>query len=104
MQLEAIPLASYLQGRKQRVKINGQTSEAKTVETGFPQGTILGPLLFMLYINDLLIFLPGKIFSYPDDTAVIASGNTWKQVQLFMNNDLSKIFDWFAVNRLSLNI
>ena len=92
-------LASYLQGRKKREKMNGQTSEAKTVETG-----ILGSSLFILYINDLLLLLRGKIFSHADDTAVIESGNTWQQVQHLMNNDLSKISDWLPVNRLFLNI
>ena len=97
-------LASYVHGIEQRVKINGQTSEAKTVENWRLQGTILGPVIFILYINDLLMLLTGGIFYYADDTAVIAIGNTWEQVQLFMNDDLSNISDWPAVNRLSLNI
>ena len=76
----------------------------KTVETGVPQGVILGHLLFILQKNDLLMLLPDEISSDADDTVVIASGNTWEQVQLYMNNDLSQISDWLMFNRLSLNI
>lgn len=98
-------LTSYLQNRKQRVKINGKVSKFNTVTTGVPQGTILGPLLFILYINDLLFLLPSNnIFSYADDTAVVATGNGWEFVQTKMNHDLSIISDWLAINKLSLNI
>ena len=70
-------IANYLRNRQQKVIIQGQTCEPQTVRTGVPQGTILGPFLFLIYINDLLLLLPKNIFSYADDTAVIASGISW---------------------------
>ena len=71
---------------------------------GVPQGTILGPLLFLLYINDLLFDIPeDEIVSYADDTAVITSAKTWKEVEIKMNKTLHKISTWLALNKLSLN-
>lgn len=64
---------SYLSNRKQRVKLNDIVSDYKYITTGVPQGTILGPLFFIIYVNDLLNDMPeDSIFSYADDTVIIA--------------------------------
>lgn len=98
-------ITSYLQNRKQRVKVNGFMSDFCEVKTGVPQGTILGPLFFILYINDLLINLPEDIIlSYADDTSVIATDMNWQIAELKMNNYLKLISDWLALNELSLNV
>lgn len=98
-------LSSYLNDRYQVVKIDGIESDSLLVNTGVPQGTILGPLLFILYINDVLKEVPPEsIISYADDTAIIASGNDWTEVQVTMNNFLLVIAEWLAVNKLSLNV
>ena len=97
-------IASYLQNRQQKVIIQGQPSDPQTVRTGVPQGTILGPLLLLPYINDLLLLLPKNIYSYADDTAVIAIGIWWVQIQLHMNYALSKVSEWLAANKLSLKV
>ena len=69
---------------------------------GVPQGTILGPLIFLLYINDLLLDIPeDEIVSYADDTAVVTSAKTWKEVEIKMNETLHKISRWLALNKLS---
>lgn len=98
-------VSNYLDNRKQRVKVNGVMSEFCEVKTGVPQGTILGPLFFILYINDLLSNLPeDMVISFADDTAVISTDTTWQLVENKMNNQLAIISNWLALNKLSLNI
>ena len=70
-------LTSYITNRKQRVRISDQKSIDKEIDTRVPQGTVLGPLFFILYVNDLLLDMQrDTILSYADDTAVIAADNT----------------------------
>lgn len=98
-------LSSYLNNRYQMVKIDGKESDSLLISTGVPQGTILGPLLFIIYINDVLKEIPlASILSYADDTAVIATGDTWHDAQENMNEFLLVIYKWLAVNKLSLNV
>ena len=76
-------IESYLHGRKQVVKVNGKKSETAEINVGVPQGSILGPLLFILYINDLLVALE-ELIAYADDTAVVLSGVTWYETALLL--------------------
>ena len=97
-------IKSYLTDRKQTVKIGSQTSDPQTITTGVPQGTILGPLLFILYVNDLLTSMPdNSILSYADDTAVVATGKTWAEVENIMNKFLEDVSIWLSLNKLTLN-
>ena len=98
-------IKSYLSGRKQKVRIDDKSSEGKIIGTEVPQGRILGSLFFIIYMNDLLIDMTkGSILSYADDTDIIADDNTWSQAQARMNVLLDKVSNWFAFNKLSLNI
>ena len=98
-------LTSYLLDRLQNVKINEYISPYKLITTGVPQGTILGPLQFILYVNDLLEDMPKEtIMSYADDTVVISNDNTWTSAHDKMNKFLEYVADWLAYSILSLNV
>ena len=95
---------SYLYGRQQCVEINGCRSLNREVKMGVPQGSILGPLLFLLYINDL----PNSInkstpILFADDTTVVKTGTNLQELYRDMNNELLNIETWCKTNKLSLN-
>ena len=98
-------IESYLSNRRQKVRIGSYESDFEIIDTGVPQGTILGPLLFILYVNDLLTKMPeNSILSYADDTAVLAKGKTWKEVENQMNKYLDEVSIWLRLNKLTINI
>ena len=71
-------MTRYLTDRRQKVKIQDCKSEYKEITTGVSQGTILGPLLFILYVSDLLEDMQSDtIMSYANDTVIISSGKSW---------------------------
>ena len=98
-------LKSYLLNRKQYVKYNECESDILNVQCGVPQGSILGPTLFLLYINDICnvseIF---KSILFADDTNFFCSGKNVNQLCNRICGELSKLNKWFAVNKLSLNV
>ena len=96
---------SYLSNRPQYVTYNGTTSMSQTIKCGVPQGSILGPLLFLIYINDLgNVCINTMPLLFADDTNLFASGTNIIQLQDAVTNDLNSIAEWLKVNRLSLNI
>ena len=97
---------SYLSDKQQKIRIQNQTSKFKYLSYGVPQGTILGPLLFILYyVNDLLRDMPeGSILSYADDTVIMSSEDTWSMTQDKINQLLGQLAECLALNKLSLNI
>ena len=97
-------LVSFLQNRYQSVFINGTKSEAKQIKCGVPQGSVLGPLLFLCFINDLpkvSSFFNTSLFA--DDACLISSSTSTTQLQDIVNNELIKISNWMATNKLCLN-
>ena len=97
-------IASYLSNRKQAVKINGQKSEYINMSIGVPQGSILGPLLFLLYYNNIIEKMPkGSVLRYADDTVVLAQASSWKEAAIKISQLLKNIATLLALNKLSLN-
>ena len=102
--VENLMLRTYLSNRHQYVEYNDSKSQTKSISIGVPQGSILGPLLFLIYINDL----PGvrRVFSmlmYADDTTLYCNIKTANS-DIILNNELCKISDWLSSNKLSLNV
>ena len=95
---------SYLTNRTQRCSVNGCLSDFTTLKCGVPQGTILGPLLFLVYINDLPNCLSLSIpRMYADDTHITYAGSDLHLIQYSLSHDLEKLSKWLVCNRLTLN-
>ena len=94
---------SYLQNRSQYVEVNGIKSDLKHIQMGVPQGSILGPILFIIYINDIYKSTSMNILSYADDTTVYISGNNIQSLVDTINKELAKIHTWLCTNCLTLN-
>ncbi len=96
---------SYLSFRKQHVKLDDVHSVLLDINCGVPQGSILGPLLFLIYINDMRNSVNYSIIHhFADDTNLLCSDKDPAKLRLKMNVDLKLIFEWLCSNRLSLNV
>ena len=95
---------SYLNNRHQKVSINGESSKMLPITCGVPQGSILGPLLFLIYINDMhLAVKSSTMYHFADDTNLLYSCKSLKVLHKRLNKDLELLYDWLCANRLSLN-
>lgn len=96
----------YLTDRSQCVRVDGHVSDDKTLCYGVPQGSILGPVLFLLYVNDLChLKIPNcNIFTYADDTALVVRGESWCDAKNNAEHALNIVMDWLTNNLLTLNI
>ena len=95
----------YLKDRLQYVFLNGESSDRETITCGVPQGSVLGPLLFLVYINDLPnISNILDFYLFADDTNIYFEDDSLQELEKKVNNELRKLYTWLSVNRLSLNI
>ena len=98
---------SYLNNRKQSVVIPGSRSDMVQVGFGVPQGTVLSPLLFNIYINGIfssIDVIEGTIFCFADDSGVIISGKDWQSAKRTAEMAIHKIKKWLDISLLSLNV
>ena len=97
---------SYLTNRSQVVEVNGKLSDKGIIKHGVPQGSILGPLLFLLYINDISHSSEIlKFFLFADDTTVFYSADpSDNNTEATINRELEKVSSWLSANKLSLNV
>ena len=95
---------SYLERRLQKVSINGVLSSSLPITSGVPQGSILGHLLFIIFINDLPLYLSSaRLYIYADDTTQLAAGRHVTDVALTLTDGLCKINEWASNNCMALN-
>ena len=96
---------SYLNNRMQYTVINDVKSESMKIKYGVPQGSVLGPLLFLLYINDLNKAITySKIHHFADDTNILYPSHSLKDINKKVNFDLKNVVNWLRANRISLNV
>ena len=96
--------SSYLNGRVQTTQIDKQISSKRNVLTWVPQGSVLGPLLFLIYIND--IYNSSKKLSFylfADDTNLLYADKDLKSLESVINIELQKVCDWLNANKLTIN-
>ena len=91
-------IANYLDRRKQCVKINNSRSEFRDVTSGVPQGSLLGPLLFLIYINDLpIVASESECFGYADDYKLLSTSHE------LLESDLISLHNWCVANKMNLH-
>ena len=96
---------SYLSNRKQYFRINGVNSNVNDINVGVPQGSCLGPLIFLVYINDLLcIIKSSKVSMYANDASIYHSSKDIAQLNVILNEERRRLDRWFKGNKLSLNV
>ena len=95
--------SSYLTNRQQVVVIEGQKNEKQPVKAGIPQGSRLGPLLFIIFINDITENIESEILIFADDTSLLATGKSCNQTAMILNRDLKTIADWASKWKVVFN-
>ena len=105
LNMDALQLIrSYLSKRQQRVKINSSSSDWEEIKIGMPQGSVLGPLLFNVFINDIFWYANrSKISNYADGTTIFACDPDLDTIIKQLEEDSSVIVKWFPDNFLKLN-
>ena len=97
-------LASYLSNRKQIVTYNGKSAKELFIRDGVPQGSVLGPLLFLIYVNDLPDFIQNANFViFADDTTFVQKDGNLDELLRNIDKVSNQVYQWFESNKLTLN-
>ncbi|KAF2350915.1 Reverse transcriptase domain, partial [Trinorchestia longiramus] len=96
-------IRNWLTGRTQSVVIHDQASDSSLVTSGVPQGSVLGPFLFMIYINDLDVGIISKINKFADDTKLCHKALT-ERVRVTIQSDLNRLLQWTETWQMSFNV
>ena len=95
---------SYLTNRLQRVKVNGTFSSWQQVKSGVPQGSVLGPLLFNLFINDFIyVIQDSEVRHFADDNAIYAFEDNIETILRLLKGDINNALIWFKYNQMAAN-
>ena len=94
---------SYLSNQLFRVNLGNCYSDPSNITCGVPQGSILGPLLFPIYVNDMALAVESNLFLYADDSCLIFQGKDAIEIEKQLNGDFTNICEWFLDNRLSIH-
>ena len=94
---------SYLTNRRFHVRVDKKVSEEGFLHCGVPQGSILGPLLFLLYVNDMPQSLNCELLLYADDSCLISQHKDIKHIENILNQNFSSLCEWFVDNKLSVH-
>ena len=95
---------SYLTNRKQFTRVDNTDSDIREISYGVPQGSVLGPLLFLIYINDLNKTIKFSfIRHFTDDTNILYTNKSLRKINQRINFDLKNIVHWLRANRIALN-
>ena len=94
---------SYLSNRKFMVNLENSFSDVSSISCGVQQGSILGPLLFLIYINDMPMAVKCGLFLYADDACLVFQSKNVKDIEKRLNEDFANICDWFVDNKLSIH-
>ena len=94
---------SYLIKRTFLINLGNVFSEPGCVSSGVPQGSILGPLLFLLYFNDMSQAVKYNLFLYADETCLVCQHKDINELEKQLNKDFERLCDWFVDNKLSIH-
>ena len=95
---------AYLSGRKQTVTINGISSDPLNITSGVPQGSLLGPLLYLIYSNDMVLSIKHKLLLYADDSVLLVCDKNPEAVSKSLSSELENCNNWLIDNKLSLHV
>jgi hypothetical protein len=97
-------LQNYLTGRKQQIKLQGVLSSWADIQKGVSQGSIIGPLLFNIFINDIFYFIEhGTLYNYADDNTLSYVDDNFERLILILEKESSVLIEWFKINCMQVN-